>query len=322
VIKTLAVAALTAAVLAAPSAVPSIAGTPAQLAAQRAAQREVSAPLDILLVNDDGWRGEGGASTPLIVAMRNALAEAGYHVVVVAPGTDQSGQGGRISLPPLQLTVANPEEDVWTISPGSPADSVFFAMDEVFADDKPDLVISGINPGNNSGQAVNHSGTVNAAATALEFGVPSLAVSLQTRPDWAGGVAAATPGAVDYVGRLVRRIQRAADGGRLMPDGAMLNVNLPVLPGPLDPGTGQPGSVLPPKGERVTTVATSIEFGFDYANSTGAEGTYRIGFAPVDSQPARGTDIRAVRDGYVSLTPLEADRDVDPATRAWLASLL
>lgn len=87
-------------------------------------------PLHILLTNDDGWRGAGGSDTPLIVALRDSLKAAGHDVVVVAPGTDQSGQGGRFSIPPLQLTVARPEPSVWTVASGSPSDSVFFAFDQ------------------------------------------------------------------------------------------------------------------------------------------------------------------------------------------------
>jgi 5'-nucleotidase len=283
-------------------------------------------PLNILLTNDDGWRGPGGSTTPLIRALRDALAAAGHHVVVVAPGTDQSGQGSRITVPPLQLTVANPEPDVWTVSPGSPSDTVFFAMDQIFGSAKPDLVVSGINPGNNMGQAVHHSGTVNAAITAPELGVPSMAVSLQTPTGWPGGLAAATPAATEYVVRLVDRLQREANRGPLMPEGVSLNVNLPLRPGPIDPTTGLPASVLPPKGERVTSVSSAAPFQFDYQNTTGqpgSPGVYSIQLIQtgVDTPARGGSDIRAIRDGYISVTPLEADRDVDAATQAWLRKI-
>jgi len=283
-------------------------------------------PLNILLTNDDGWRGPGGSSTPLIVELRDTLESAGHHVVVVAPGTDQSGQGGRITLRPLQLTLATPEPDVYTVTPGSPSDSVYFALDEIFAGAKPDLVVSGVNPGSNLGQAVNHSGTVNAATTALELGVPSVAVSLETPPPgWPGGTAAAAPGAASYVVDLVERLQRSANGGTLMPTGVSLNVNLPLRPGPIDPATGQPGSVLPPRGERLTTVASGPFLNFDYQNTSGQAGepgTYNILLGVPDGPASAGTDTRAVKDGYISVTPLEADRDLDRATERWLDRIL
>ncbi len=280
--------------------------------------------LDILVTNDDGWRGEGGSQTPLVVALRDALEAAGHHVVVVAPGTDQSGQGGRISLPPTQLQVTNPEPDVWTVAPGSPADSVFFALDEIFGDDPPDLVVSGINPGNNMGAAVNHSGTVNAALAARELGVPSLAVSLETRPEWPDGTLLAAADAAAYVADLVARLQRAGRGDELMPEEASLNVNYPVVPGATDPVSGPPTDVLEPRGTRSTTLDTGPFAAIDYRavnGQNGQPGAYTISFGSVTTQGARGTDVRAIRDGFVSISAVAADRDVDPSTTRWLRGL-
>ncbi|MDI3406544.1 5'/3'-nucleotidase SurE [Streptomyces cavernicola] len=290
-----------------------------------AAQAAEGRPLDILLTNDDGWIGEGGSETPLIVALRDALRKEGHHVTVVAAGTNQTGQGGRISLPPNKLTVANPEKDVYTVTPGSPSDSVYFGMDEIFADKKPDLVVSGINPGNNLGQAVAHSGTFNAASAALEFGVPSIAVSQDEPKGWAEGGELAGEQSAQYVVDLVAKVQNRAGDGPLMPKGAGLNVNLPVRPGPVDPATGKPGSVLPPKGSKVTTLDTGSWIDFDYkSGDAGADkaGTYEIGLAPTGQQAAEGTDTRAVQDGYAAVHPFEADRDVDASTVRWAGGLL
>jgi 5'-nucleotidase len=282
-------------------------------------------PLNILLTNDDGWRGPGGSDTPLVVALRNALKAAGHRVTVVASGTDQTGQSGRISLPPQQLSVASPEPAVWTVTPGSPSDSVFFAFDQIYSHQKPDLVISGINPGNNMGQAANHSGTVNAATTALEFGVPSMAVSLETPGNWPEGTTAAAKSSAGSVVDLVRRLEKRSRHGVLMPRGVGLNVNYPVREGPVDPATGKPGSVLPPKGVRATTLDTGPFASFDYkpANGqAGQPGTYTIGLGLSGTPGAKGTDIRAVREGFVSVTPLETDRDVNSSTHRWLRGIL
>jgi 5'-nucleotidase len=75
--------------------------------------------------NHDGWIDPGGSSTPLIVALQDALASDGHDVTVVAPATDQSAAGTRLTLAP-PLALVNPAPRVWTVV-GSPADSVFLA---------------------------------------------------------------------------------------------------------------------------------------------------------------------------------------------------
>lgn len=280
--------------------------------------------LDILLTNDDGWRGPSGSQTPFIVKLRDTLRAAGHNVVVVASGTDQSGQGGRITQPPTTLELANPEPGVWTVTPGSPSDAVYFALDEVFQGRKPDLVVSGMNPGTNYGALINHSGTVNAALTALEFDVPSVAVSLASDPrSWPDGVSHTADPAAAYVTNLIKQLQDKTKRGQLIPEGVALNVNYPLVPGPVDPATGKPGSALPPKGTKATTVAEGPFLTPDYVpanGQSGQPGTYTISLG-ADTSAATGTDVRAVADGYVSISALEDDHDVDPSTTAWLRNL-
>ena len=285
-----------------------------------------AASLDILLTNDDGWRGPGGADTPLIVALRDALVAAGHRVVVVAPATDQSGQGGRLTAPPLTLDVASPEQGVYTVAPGSPVDSTYFGLDEVFAGGAPDVVVSGLNPGQNLTSGVNHSGTVNAALAALEYQVPSIAVSVEARPDWRAGTARAAPAAAAYTVDLVAALDDGRPlGAGLLPPGVALNVNYPVVPGPVDPATGQPGSVLAPRGTQATTLGVGLTANFDYRPLTGgpgAPGTYAVDFGALAPTPTPGSDVAALAGGYVSVTPLERDRDVDPATDRWMQRFL
>lgn len=282
-------------------------------------------PLEILLTNDDGWRGPRGSTTPLIVALRDALVAAGHDVTVVASATDQSGQGGRFSLPPLTLDVARPEPGVWTVGSGSPSDAVMFAFSEVYRDELPDLVVSGINPGNNMGQAVSHSGTVNAATTAVEYGVPAIAVSMQTLASWPEGTLPAAVRTSGAVADLVARLQEDSRRDVLMPDGVALNLNYPLRAGPVDPATGKPSTVLAPKRMVVTSLDTGSFLDVDYTPANGADGEpgeYRIGIAIPSSTPRAGTDVEAVADGHVSVTALEADRDLDRSTLAWLRSVL
>jgi 5'-nucleotidase len=281
-------------------------------------------PLNILLTNDDGWRGPAGADTPYIVALREALRAAGHHVVVVAPGTDQSGQGGRVSSRGQKLQVAKPEKDVWTVTPGSPSDSVYFGMDEVFPDGgRPDLVVSGTNPGFNFGALVNHSGTVNAALTGVEFSVPAIGMSLETQPDWPAGTSLAKRPAASYVVDLIGRLEARSRGGRLMPRGVGLNINYPLVEGPADPATGE-HRLAAPKGTRATTIQGGAFLVPDFTpdnGEAGSPGTYTMGYGAVDTSADSGSDIRAVADGYVSVSALSDDHDVDGGTQGWLRSL-
>ncbi|MFJ8950378.1 5'/3'-nucleotidase SurE [Streptomyces sp. NPDC102381] len=285
---------------------------------------EASRPLNILLTNDDGWRGTGGADTPYIVVLRDALRAAGHHVVVAAPGTDQSGQGGRVSSRGQKLQVAEPEKDVWTVTPGSPSDSVYFGMDELFPNGKPDLVVAGINPGFNFGALVNHSGTFNAALTGVEFGVPALAMSLETQPDWPAGTRLAARPAASYVVDLIERLKaRSRDDSRLMPRGIGLNINYPLVEGPTDPTTGDP-RLATPKGTEPTTIQGGAFLVPDFTpdnDNPGSPGTYTMGYGTVDTSADAGSDIKAITDDYVSMSALQDDHDVDGGTEGWLRGL-
>ncbi len=131
----------------------------------------------ILLTNDDGIRSPG------LIAAAEAVCELG-EILIVAPATQQTGMGR--STPPIvrgavtrdRLTIRCQDTIAYGVT-GSPAQAVIYAM-LVLAPRRPDLVISGINYGENPGTCVTASGTVGAALQAAEFGVPALAVSLET----------------------------------------------------------------------------------------------------------------------------------------------
>jgi 5'-nucleotidase len=247
--------------------------------------------LDILITNDDGWIGPGGASTPLVVALRDALVAEGHRVTVVAPATDQSGNGTRLTFA-APLTLANPQAGVWTVT-GSPGDSVVLGLDVLFAADPPDLVVSGINPGGNYSSILNHSGTVGAATTALELGVPAIAVSVDGN---AAQSVALKDTVARYTGELIETLARSRRGP-LLPDGLGLNVNYPG---------GQPV-----KGATLTRQDPHAYFDLGYANTTGPAGqpgVYRLAVGAPTATPARGSDWDALGRGYVSITPIDADR--------------
>ena len=130
--------------------------------------------LEVLITNDDG------VSAPGIEAIASALTNAGgMHVVVVAPAANQSGAGGKTT--PGTLTITN--ATTMNGSPahavaGFPADTIRAALDQLHL--HPDLVISGINAGQNLGPAADISGTVGAARAAVARGIPAVAVSSGT----------------------------------------------------------------------------------------------------------------------------------------------
>jgi len=125
----------------------------------------------ILLTNDDGYRALG------INTLYNTLIKEGHEVVIVAPETNSSGAGQAITVY-MPMTITCVSEHIYFVS-STPADSVRLGLQCVYGskENYPDLVISGINMGENIGEDVLYSGTVGAAKEGLIHGIPSLAIS-------------------------------------------------------------------------------------------------------------------------------------------------
>jgi len=253
----------------------------------------------ILLSNDDG------ITAPGLAAMRAALEGLG-EVTVVAPDSPQSAAGHAITVhAPLKvkrLTVPGAEagkEFLGISVDGRPADCVRLAI-RMLLPQPPELVVSGINNGANVGINVFYSGTVAAAAEAAMFGIPAVAFSASNFAGPADFVRAAT---------LCRSMLDELLAGGLG-KGDLLNVNIPAL------------SAGNPKGVRTVPQSTA---GIDdtYLTDTDAHGQeqYQLGgeysFAP---QP--NTDVSALGDGYITVTPLHVDmtnhdRLISLARRTW-----
>jgi len=227
----------------------------------------------ILVTNDDGYRSEG------IHALARALRDVG-DVTIVAPTTEASAIGHALTLRhPLRL---EPVGDRVFAVDGTPTDCVNIAVTQVFKG-LPTLVISGINKGWNLGDDVTYSGTVAGALEGALLGMPAIAVSLrQTRGDY------------DF-SHAARAAATLADGilRRPLPARTFLNVNVPK---------GQP------KGFRATVQAkrnhvTSVSERHDPKGRA----YYWIEEGQNEWQPHDRSDYQAVRDGYVSVTPLHPD---------------
>jgi 5'-nucleotidase len=130
-------------------------------------------PFRILVTNDDG------VGAPGINAVVNGLLTIpNVEVTVVAPATNQSGSGSKTTDGPLTVTDATTESGYPAKAvTGFPADSIVWAIDQGGIDFTPDLVVSGINSGQNTGAATDLSGTVGAARAAVQRGIPALASS-------------------------------------------------------------------------------------------------------------------------------------------------
>ncbi len=160
----------------------------------------------ILVTNDDGIHAPG------LKCLEESLATVGA-VTVVAPDKEMSASSQAISTH-LPLRVRRLDERHYAVS-GTPADTVIIALYNLLPR-RPDLVVSGINPGGNLGESVVYSGTVAAAMEGALHGVPSFAMSLATRKylDFSN--------AATFAAQLAAKVLEEG-----LPEGVMLNVNVP-----------------------------------------------------------------------------------------------
>ncbi|MET9610658.1 5'/3'-nucleotidase SurE [Streptomyces sp. NPDC006512] len=280
---------------------PALAGTAPANASPQAAP---AGPLRILLTNDDGYNAPG------IRKAYERLTAAGHDVTIVAPLTNQSGAGTKMANAPT-VTVKHPEPKVWAVD-GSPGDSVAFGLAEVFADRAPDLVVSGTNFGPNVAGLATHSGTVGGAVTALESGVPAIALSTGglSVPDPVTTVNAMGP-TMDFAVKLIDRLRARARSGPLLPEGVGLNVNHPVV-GAEGKGTAagvattfqDPQTVLEP----------------DYTDA--GDGTWKVSVKVALRPAAKGGDLEALSAGKIAVSPVNPDWNTGPADRAVASVLL
>lgn len=236
--------------------------------------------MKILLCNDDGIHARG------ITELYQAVAHLG-ELHVCAPATERSAAGHAITIyDPIRTMPVEKENGLSGVAvDGTPADCVKLAVSFLHKNDPPDLVVSGINLGSNTGISVLYSGTVSAASEAAILGVPAIALSLCTyqNPIWE----TAARVAADIVEKVA---------GNPLPDGVLLNVNIPNRPYDQLMGmrAGQMGR------------SRFIEKFTEHRDPRGNYYYWLDGDMKLLDEDTE-TDERLVNAGYVSLTPIHID---------------
>ena len=234
----------------------------------------------ILLTNDDGIHAEGLA---VLERIARTLSD---DVWVVAPETDQSGVAHSLTLSePLRLRKI---DDKRYALRGTPTDCVIMAVREVLPE-PPDLILSGVNSGQNVADDVTFSGTVAGAMEATLLGIRAIAISQAYH--WDNGRIIPWGTCEELAPALLQKLI-ALD----LPKGVFLNVNFPNC------------NVADVQGVRVTAQGKLAHGLFVEERSDGRGFPYYwIRFGRGESEPDAGTDLLALRDKQISVTPLKLD---------------
>lgn len=239
----------------------------------------------VLVTNDDGLHAPG------LAHLASAAVAAGHDVIAVAPEENKSGASAAIGDLGEQSAIRcrrmeldrAPDVEAYALD-GAPALCVIVSLLETFGD-RPDVVLSGINPGLNTGRSATHSGTVGAVLTAANFGVSGVAVSIAGHePQVENWESAAAIG--------VQVLEWVGSRDSL----TSVNVNVPDLP-PSELGEPSVGDL-----GTVGAIHTEIAYRDDE--------WLRLGFKETDIELPERSDTRLVADGHVAVTPIVGIRAV------------
>jgi len=240
----------------------------------------------ILVTNDDGYEAKG------ILSLVSALRELDdVEVVVVAPASEKSACGHSLTLVrPLRFVSVG--DDFYKLEDGTPSDCVYLSLSAIYNDEKPDLLISGINRGSNMGEDITYSGTAAGAMEGVLHDIPSIAISQVmdfTDPDGDFSLAQET------IKKIVTKIR---EGSFPLPKREFININ------------------IPPKCSSATMHVTYAGYRH-YANDSHlhrnprGEEFYWLGLHPLNFSKRQGvegmSDYEAIEAGYISLTPIMLD---------------
>jgi 5'-nucleotidase len=237
----------------------------------------------ILLTNDDGIHAEG------LACLQRIAAKLSDDVWTVAPEVEQSGASRALTLmDPLRVRRVDAKSFSVT---GTPTDCVMMAIRDLVEGAKPDLVLSGVNRGQNIAEDVTMSGTVAGAIEGMALGVPSIALS-QGVAHFDDGYRALFETAEEFGPGVIHRLIEIG-----WPTDVVLNVNFPAKP---------PEAVKEIVVTRQGFRDTHIRHAEKRTDMRGRD-YYWMGFAAEASNPAEDTDIAALYAGKISVTPLHID---------------
>ncbi|MBX3447213.1 MAG: 5'/3'-nucleotidase SurE [Parvibaculaceae bacterium] len=236
----------------------------------------------ILVTNDDGIHAPG------LKALEKIARKLSSDVWVVAPEEEQSGSAHSLSLAnPLRVRKLSARK--YAVR-GTPSDCVLMAIRHIMMDTPPDLVLSGVNRGQNIADDVTYSGTIAAAMEGTQLGVPSIALSQAFGFSGHANVKWAT--AEHFAPEIIQKLVAAG-----WPEEVLINVNFPdVVPASVT------GIEVTRQGKRDQSLVR-VEERIDARNNP----YYWLGFERILSNPPQGTDLRAIYEGRISITPLHMD---------------
>jgi 5'-nucleotidase len=235
--------------------------------------------MKLLLSNDDGIYAEG------LRALHRQFSDT-CSAVVVAPDQERSAISHAITLElPIRTRTVSLEngQKAYAVS-GTPADCIKLAMLELL-EERPDLIISGINPGSNAGININYSGTLAAAREAVFYGIPAMAVSIWGK----------NPGYYDQAAQFTQDLAKMVLANGL-PEATFLNVNFPDLPIQHIRGVRISKQNLAPLNEQMEKRLDPREKPY-----------YWHGITPQTPNGDSGSDVAAISDDYISITPIKCD---------------
>ncbi|MEY2883613.1 MAG: 5/3-nucleotidase SurE [Pseudomonadota bacterium] len=236
----------------------------------------------ILVTNDDG------ISAPGLVALEAIAAELSDDVWVVAPAEEQSGAGHSLTLSqPVRLREISPRRFAVR---GTPTDCVMLALGAVMQDRKPDLILSGVNRGGNLAEDVTYSGTVSAAMEGCLAGIRSIALS-QVMADYTAGMEDFST-ATAHGAAVLRHVL-----GIPWPEGVLININFPPVPAAAVKGVRVTEQGFRDYGN-IQLIKRTDPRGFDY---------YWHGYGKEKAAPGHETDLKAMHEACISVTPLHLD---------------
>lgn len=258
----------------------------------------------ILITNDDGINAPG---LKVLEAIAKEIAGPDGEVWTVAPAFEQSGVGHCISY--THPTMIMELDSHRFAAEGSPADCVLAGIHEVLKDNAPDLVLSGVNRGNNSAENTLYSGTIGGAMEAALQGIPAMALSQYYGPknvDLDNPFEAAEVHGADLVRRLLEvKLDNPSEYS------IFHNINFPPIP-----AAEVKGTAITTQGRRPDT-----QFSVEPHHAPSGRKFLWVKGGPQHYPTAPGTDAHANLDGYISVTPMRADLTAHDALDALKAQL-